>query len=396
MGSPNMSKRLVEQGIKKIEWVWSHLRILQQIEGEFLDSKPFDGIKIGICLHVEPKTAGLLRVLQAGGAEIAITGSPGTTQDDVAHALKRTGVHVYGCKSDGRTEHLKNIQSVAQHDPHLFLDNGADLFASTLEKTFSTHLVGGTEETTSGANRLRSELLGKINVPVIVVNDSPLKRSVENEHGVGQTVVEGFMRVTNLIIPAKRFVVLGYGACGRGVARYLKKFGGRVTVVDIDPIRALEAAMDGMNVSTLEKVLKWGEVFITVTGHPDVIQKEHMKRMSDGVVLCNAGHFSSEIDINGLREMSVKSQELDRFIEEFTLGNGNTIVLLAKGEMVNLATGKGNPAETMDLGLALQAYSLKRVREDHETLPKGPQPVPDDINKIIARQMLETFSFGTS
>lgn len=388
--------QLVEQGIKKIKWIWSHLRILQQLEREFQNSKPFDGSKIGICLHVEPKTVGLIKVLQAGGAEMAITGSPGTTQDDVALALERMGVHVFGCSSDGRTEHIKNIKLVAQHNPHLILDNGADLYASTLEKKIFTRLIGGTEETTSGANRLRSEFRGKIKVPIIVINDSPLKRIVENEHGVGQTVVEGFMRVTNLIIPAKRFVIVGYGYCGRGVARYLKKFGARVTVVDIDPIRALEAAMDGMNVSTLEKVLNWGEVFITVTGFPNVIQKRHIKKMNDGVILCNAGHFSSEIDIAGLREMATRSVELGKFIQEFKLKNGKKIVLLSKGEMINLAGGRGNPAETMDLGLALQAYSLKHIIENRKTLDKGPQPVPNNINKLVAERMLETFSFTTN
>ncbi len=392
-----MSKRteqLVEQGIKKIEWIWSHLRILQQVEREFQNSPPFDGLKIGICLHIEPKTAGLIRVLQAGGAKIAITGSPGTTQDDVALALDNMGVQVYGCNSDGRAEHIKNIQNVIQSDPDLILDNGADLFASTLKNKISTRLIGGTEETTSGANRLRNEFLGKIEIPIIVINDSPLKRIVENEHGVGQTVVEGFMRVTNLIIPAKRFVVLGYGYCGRGVARYLKKFGARVTVVEIDPIRALEAAMDGMSVSTLENVLTWGEVFITVTGFPDVILSKHIEKMNDGVILCNAGHFSSEIDIDGLRKMSTQNQKLGEFIETFTLNNGKKIALLSKGEMINLAGGKGNPAETMDLGLALQAYSLKRVAENHKNLNKGPQSVPTDINELVAKRMLETFSFS--
>jgi len=229
--------------------------------------------------------------------------------------------------------------------------------------------------------------VGKVVFPVIVINDSPLKAIVENQHGVGQTIVEGFMRTTNLLIPSRRFVVFGYGWCGRGIARYLKSFGGDVACVDPDEIRALEAALDGFAVRELEEVLPWGDVFITVTGRPGILRREHFDAMRDGAILANAGHFSWEIELGDLPVRPVGA--VDDGIERIDLTNGKSLYRLTRGEMLNLAGGGGNPIETLDLGLALQTMSLARIAQDAGTLAHGPQPVPDDINREVARRMLK-------
>ena len=278
------------------------------------------------------------------------------------------------------------------HDPHLFLDNGADLVATHLAQANRGRVFAGTEETTTGANRLRGELQNALTFPLIVINDSPLKLIMENEHGVGPTIVEGFMRETNLLVQSKRFVVFGYGSVGRGIARNLRRLGGQVTVVEVDPIRALEAVLDGMSVNTLEEALRVGEVFFTATGRPDAIAAESLDRLPDGAILANAGHFSWEIDIAGLRRRAVSIERLRDWLELFTLEDGRRITLLAEGEMLNLAGGGGNPIETMDLGFALQAQSLAYLATQYKSLPIGPQPVPREINTTVASWMLENLS----
>src|SRR6266700_2396587 len=302
-GTPH--DQLVEQGFQKIRWAEMHQRLLQRLREQFSETNPFTGLTIGICLHVEPKTAVLCSVLQAGGAKVVITGSPGTTKNDVAAALK--------------------------HD-------------------------------------------------------------MENEHGVGPTIVEGFMRETNLLVQSRSFVVFGYGSVGRGIARCLRRLGGQVTVVELDAIRALEAVLDGMRVTTLEEALSIGEVFFTATGRPGVIAGDSFDHLPDGAILANAGHFSWEIDIAELRQRATAMERLREWVEIFTLEDGRRITLLAQGEMLNLAGGGGNPIETMDLGLALQAQSLAYLVAHHRDLPPGPQPVPAEINATIARWMVEHLS----
>ncbi len=372
--------------MKRIDWARSRMPILRDIERELERTKPFAGIEIGICLHIEPKTAVLSMALRSGGASVVLTGSPGTTQSDVADWLRAQDVVVYGSREDELAQHRVNVARVIEHRPGIVLDNGADLVAGLVEKGLPA--LGATEETTTGANRLREELAGRVPFPVIVINDSPLKSIVENQHGVGQTVVGGFLQATNLRIPGRRFVVFGYGWCGRGIARYLKSFGARVVVVEPDPIRALEAALDGMEVLELEETLSLGEVFITVTGRPGILRREHFERMRDGAILANAGHFSWEIDLDGLFRLARARTAIDDAIEELTLPSGTRLYLLARGEMLNLAAAGGNPVEVMDLGLSLQALSLVRIALRSKTLPHGPQPVPADINDEVARNML--------
>ncbi|HEU0000983.1 MAG TPA: adenosylhomocysteinase [Ktedonobacteraceae bacterium] len=390
------SNHLVEQGRLKIRWAELHQGLLQRLRKQFSETKPFAGLTIGMCLHVEPKTAVLCTVLQAGGATVVITGSPGTTKDDVAAALRQDGVVVYGQQEDDSVRHQENIRRVLSHDPHLLLDNGADLMAAYLAHPGQGRVIASTEETTTGANRLRDELRDALIVPTIVINDSPLKLIMENEHGVGPTIVEGFMRETNLLVQSRRFVVFGYGSVGRGIARTLRKLGVHVTVVEPDPIRALEAVLDGMVVTSLDEALKIGEVFFTATGRPGVIAGESIDHLPDGAILANAGHFSWEIDIAELRRRATSIEHFRAWVELITLEDGRRITLLAQGEMLNLAGGGGNPIETMDLGLALQAQSLAYLAVHYKKLPVGPQPVPGEINATIARWMVENLSRRSS
>ncbi len=385
-------EQFVEQGRQKIRWAEMHQGLLQRLRREFSETRPFTGMTIGMCLHVEPKTAVLCMVLQAGGAQVVITGSPGTTKNDVAAALREAGVVVYGQQEDDGARHQENIRSVLSHDPHLLLDNGADLMATYLANGAAGRVIASTEETTTGANRLRDELREKLVVPTIVINDSPLKLIIENEHGVGPSIVEGFMRETNLLVQARNFVVFGYGSVGRGIARVLRKLGGHVTVVELDPIRALEAVLDGMVVRSLGEALDTGEVFYTATGRPGVIAGESFDHLRDGAILANAGHFSWEIDVPELRRRATSIERFREWVELLTLEDGRRITLLAHGEMLNLAGGGGNPIETMDLGFALQAQSLAYLAAHYKELPVGPQPVPGEINAVVARWMVEHLS----
>lgn len=388
---------LVEQGQRKIRWAQMHQHLLRRLQQQFGETRPFAGLTIGMCLHVEPKTAVLCYVLQAGGAQVVITGSPGTTKNDVAAALREDGVIVYGQQDDDMARHHEHIRQVLSHDPHLLLDNGADLVAAylTLDHPGQGRVIAGTEETTSGANRLRSELPG-VTFPIIVINDSPLKLIIENEHGVGPTIVEGFMRETNLLVQSRNFVVFGYGSVGRGIARCLRRLGGHVTVVEPDSVRALEAVLDGMRVTSLERALASGQVFFTATGRPGVIAGDALDRLPDGAILANAGHFSWEIDIAGLRQRAKTSERFREWVELFTLADGRRITLLAQGEMLNLAGGGGNPIETMDLGFALQAHSLAYLAARYQHLLPGPQPVPGEINATVAAWMVESLSTNSS
>jgi adenosylhomocysteinase len=390
------ARPLVERGMGRIEWASRHLCLLGRLREQFRATRPFAGLTIGICLHIEPKTAVLCGVFQAGGADVVITGSPGTTQDDVADALRQTGAIVLGSHEDDAEKHSENVRQVLLHKPHLILDNGADLASGLVSQHDLNQVIAGTEETTTGANRLREEMRGALSFPVIVINDSPLKLIMENEHGVGPTVVEGFMRATNLLVPAKRFVLFGYGSVGRGIAKSLRALGARVGVVEPNPIRALEAVLDGMLVISIKEALRNGEVFITATGRPGVITGEHFEQLPDGAILANAGHFSWEIDLAELRRQAIAADRLSEYVELFTLPDGRRITLLARGEMLNLAGGGGNPVETMDLGLALQAQSMLYLVRNHKELLAGPQPVPEEINLEVARAMVEVLSRGQS
>jgi len=366
------------------------MRLLAAVRETFAATRPFEGHRIGMSLHIEPKTAVLLETLAAGGAEIVGTGNHGSTQDDVVAYLRNQGMTLFGRRDDSLDEHHTNVAAVLDATPDILLDNGADLAAGIVSRGAGQTLIGGTEETTSGGDRLRSELLGQVPFPVIVINDSLLKQLGENKHAVGQSVVESFMRITNLMIPGRRFVVVGYGWCGRGVAQYLRALGGKVAVAEVDELKAFEAALDGFRVDTADGLAEWGEVFITATGRANVLTMSAIERMGAGAILANCGHFPWEIDTASLRKAATSTRAIDDTIERIDLPNGRHVILLAGGRMFNLAgtAPKGNSLDSMDLGFLLQVLSLERVATGASTLVAGAQPVPDDLEREIARRMV--------
>ena len=384
------STSLTERGRGRIDWIRSRMPLLAGARSSFLETRPFDGHRIGMSLHVEPKTAVLLETLQAGGAEIVATGNHGSTQDDVVSALRATGMTVFGSRSDTLEQHEQNIASVLDAAPDVLLDNGADLAAGVVARGLSATIIGGTEETTSGGDRLRGELAGRIPFPSIVINDSMLKAIGENRHAVGQSVVESFMRITNLMVPGRHFVVVGYGWCGRGVAQYLRALGGQVSVVEIDVLKAFEAALDGFRVGPVETLAPWADVVITATGHAKVVGQSVFDLLRSGAILANCGHFPWEIETDVLKAGAASVRTIDEAIERIDLPDGRHLVLIANGRMFNLAgrEPKGNSIESMDLGFLLQALSLERVVTDPSSLVPGAQPVPDDINREIATRFL--------
>lgn len=389
-----LRKSLLDSGHKKIQWADANMPMLRQVKADFSKSMPFAGLTIGVSLHIEKKTAILMQVLQAGGAQVIATGNFGTTQDDVAAALNELDIIVYGFRDDSQAEHFDNVAKVLSHKPDLLLDNGADLIKMVVEdERFSVSgILGGTEETTSGGFRMREEMPGKVPFPIIVINDSPLKLIIENKHGVGQSIVESFNRITNLMVQGKRIAVVGYGWCGRGIAKYFKALGGSVAVVETNPIIALEAAVDGHEVMQMSAAAEWADVIVTATGRKGVVRAEHFATMKDGVILGNAGHFDWEIDAPALLNDADSVAELEEGIEVCTMPSGKKIVLLCQGRMFNLGgkEPKGNTLECMDMGFTLQALSQLSIVESRGAHSPGPQPVPDSINTETATRMLAT------
>ncbi len=368
--------------------------VLVAAGAEFEVSRPFAGLTIGFRLHIEPKTAVLIEALVAGGAQIIAMGNEGTTQFGTVEVLTQDATTAGSCEildrpGDGPSETAANLRRIAATKPDLVLDNGAELIAACLAGGHRP--VGATEETTSGAFRLREEHAGNVSFPVIVINDSPLKSIVENKHGVGESVVDTVVRVTNMSLHKKRIAVFGYGWCGRGIALYARQRGADVVVVEIDPIKALEAAMDGFDVAGTSQVTDTADVVITATGRPDVVNLATIQQLPDGALLVNAGHDDNEIDIRGL-ELVAPGSELSPSLKRHDLPSGAEIFSIADGRIVNLAAvgGNGNPIEAMDLGLTLQARSLAALVDTGSDLAAGPQPVPDVINDNVATAMLQS------
>jgi adenosylhomocysteinase len=382
---------LAAHGEERLTWVRARMRLLAGVRREFEERLPFRGMTIGVGLHIEPKTAVLLETLAAGGAEVRGTGNHGSTQDDVVAALAAKGIPLFGTREDSLEAHVANLHRTLDEGPAILLDNGADLTVMAADRGMAATIAGGTEETTSGGLRLREEAAGRIPFPVIVINDSPLKAIAENRHAVGQSTVESFMRVTNLQIPGRRFVLVGYGWCGSGVAQYLRALGGKVAIAEADELKAFEAAFDGYRVASLEELAPWAEVIITATGRPGVVPIEIFDLVEDGTVVANIGHFAWEIDVDGLRARASAVTAVGSAIERIDLADGRHVILLADGRMLNLAGSqpKGNSIDSMDLGFMLQALSLERVATGASSLVPGPQGVPDDIERLIARRVLE-------
>ena len=387
---------LRESGALKIDWVRHHMPLLAALEKEFTETKPFQGLKIALSIHLEAKTAHLCEVLAAGGAEMYITGSnPLSTQDDVAAALVSQGMNVFALHGATEEEYYRGIRSVVAAGPNLIIDDGGDL-VSMIHSDYPELLpgvIGGCEETTTGILRLRAlDKAGKLAFPMMLVNDAACKHFFDNRYGTGQSVWDGINRTTNLIVAGKTVVVAGYGWCGKGVAMRAKGQGAKVVVTEIDPIKAMEAVMDGYQVMKMAQAAEIGDIFITVTGCRDVISTKDFWRMKDGAICCNAGHFDVGVAVAALEEVATSVRQARQNIKAYTMPNGRTIYILAEGRLVNLAAGDGHPAEIMDMSFAIQALSARYLVEHKDEMDaEGTilHNVPAEIDRSIAERKLD-------
>ena len=389
---------LYPSGEKKIEWVRRNMPLLNGIRADFEKEKPFTGLTVGLSVHLEAKTAYLCRVLQAGGANMIVTGSnPLSTQDDVAAALthgngESAPMHVYALHGCTAEEYEQNIDRVLSHRPDILIDDGGDLVSGVMDRfpELKDHIMGGCEETTTGVIRLKAmERAGVLPFPMMDVNDADCKHLFDNRYGTGQSVFDGIDRTTNLIVAGKTCVVAGYGWCGKGVALRAKGLGAHVIVTEVDPVKAIEAIMDGFAVMPMAEAAKSGDLFVTVTGDRDVITAEHFALMKNGAILCNAGHFDVEVDVKWLRENALECRDMKPNIQGFRLEDGRWVYVLAEGRLVNLASGDGHPAEIMDMSFAIQALSAQHIALHHDTLEKKLYAVPRSIDEQVARRKLE-------
>ncbi|GAB6184105.1 adenosylhomocysteinase [Thermodesulfovibrio hydrogeniphilus] len=387
--------KLAEKGKLRIEWAEMDMPVLRMIRERFKKEKPLKGMRLGACLHVTTETANLMITLKEGGAEVALCASnPLSTQDDVASALvKFYKIPVFAIKGEDRDTYYQHIYEVLNIKPHITMDDGADLI-STLHKEkrdILSNVIGGTEETTTGVIRLRAMAKdGALQYPVIAVNDAYTKHLFDNRYGTGQSTIDGILRATNRLLAGSVFVVCGYGWCGRGVAMRARGMGARVIVTEIDPLKALEAVMDGFDVMPIQDAAKIGDIFVTVTGNINVISENVFLKMKDGAIVSNTGHFNVEIDIEALKRLSKSVRQIREFVEEFTLQDGRRIYLLAEGRLVNLSAAEGHPAAVMDMSFANQALSAEYIFKNGKKLENTVYSVPEDIDKEIARLKLET------
>ena len=388
---------LYPSGENKIEWVRRNMPLLNGIRADFEKEQPFAGLTVGLSVHMEAKTAYLCRVLQAGGANMIVTGSnPLSTQDDVAAALahgngESAPMHVYALHGCTAEEYAQNIDRVLSHRPDILIDDGSDLVSAVMERhpELKDHILGGCEETTTGVIRLKAmEKAGVLPFPMMDVNDADCKHLFDNRYGTGQSVFDGIDRTTNLIVAGKTCVVAGYGWCGKGVAMRAKGLGAHVIVTEVDPVKAIEAIMDGFAVMPMAEAARVGDLFVTVTGDRDVVTAEHFAHMKNGALLCNAGHFDVEVDVKWLRENALERREMKPNIEGFRLDADRWVYVLAEGRLVNLASGDGHPAEIMDMSFAIQALSARHIARNHERLEKKLYAVPQDIDEQVARKKL--------
>jgi adenosylhomocysteinase len=384
--------RLAPQGGLLIEWASKHMPVLTQIRRQFEKEKPLAHIMIGACLHVTKETAVLVEALTAGGADIALCGSnPLSTQDEVAAALAEEEVKVYAWRGETTKEYYWCVNKVIDHKPLITLDDGADLVGTIHKERSETlkNVKGGTEETTTGVMRLRAmENTGTLKYPIIAVNDAYTKYLFDNRYGTGQSTIDGIVRVTNLLLAGKNFVVCGYGWCGRGVALRARGMGANVIVIEVNPVKALEAVMDGFRVMPIGKVSTIGDIFVTTTGDLNIIRKEHMLKMKDGAILANSGHFNVEISLPDLESISSSKKTMRPNLEEYSLQNGRKLYLLAEGRLVNLAAAEGHPSEVMDMSFANQALCVRHLVEKNKMNPKV-YSVPKEIDELVASLKLK-------
>ena len=389
---------LAPSGEMKINWVERNMPVLRGIGRRFSEEKPFKGLKVALSVHLEAKTAYLCRVMELGGAEMYVTGSnPLSTQDDVAAALAAGGMNVfaeYGCNEQQYNDCLREVLKIG---PNIIIDDGGDL-VHLMHEEFADlipEVIGGCEETTTGINRLRKmSASGALRFPMVMVNDADCKHMFDNRYGTGQSVWDGICRTTNLIVAGKYVVISGYGWCGKGVSLRAKGLGAKVIVTETDPVRALEAVMDGYEVMPMAEAARIGDIFCTVTGGRDIISAEHFPLMKDGAILSNAGHFNVEIDMQALENMAVKKYEARHNIQGYVMPDGRTLFTIAEGRLVNLAAADGHPAEIMDMSFAIQALSAKYLADNRGRLSADVVPVPREIDREVAECKLEAMGVG--
>jgi len=386
---------LAKRGALRIEWASNNMPVLSLIKERFTREKPLKGLKIAACLHVTTETGVLAGVLRAGGAEVFVCASnPLSTQDDVAASLvKNLKISVFAVKGEDTKKYYSHIKSVLAVKPDITMDDGADLVSTIHQRGPAMHgnIIGGTEETTTGVIRLKALAMeGKLRYPIIAVNDALTKHLFDNRYGTGQSTIDGIIRSTNKLVAGSNFVVAGYGWCGKGVAMRAKGMGAKVIVVEIDPLRALEAVMDGFEVMPIMNAARIGDIFVTVTGDINVIRREHFKAMKDGAIVSNSGHFNVELDIAGLNSLSIKKRVIRDFVQEYTLKDNRRIYLLGEGRLINLAAAEGHPASVMDMSFANQALSAEYMARNFKRLKNQVYSVPEDIDKNIARLKLKS------
>jgi adenosylhomocysteinase len=391
--------KLAKEGRLRIEWAAEYMKVLSLVRKRFSKERPLKGLKISCCLHVTTETANLAHTLKEGGAIVEVCASnPLSTQDSVAASLVRDfKISTFAIRGEDEKTYYRHINSVLDLGPNITMDDGADL-VSTVHKSrrlLTKDILGGTEETTTGVIRLKNlEGKGLLLYPLIAVNDANTKHMFDNRYGTGQSTVDGIIRATNKLIAGSKFVVCGYGWCGRGVAMRAKGMGADVYVTEADPLRALEATMDGFNVVNLDTAARLGEIFVTVTGDVSVLRKEHFLRMKDGAIISNAGHFNVEIDIKNLTKISKRKRRLREFVDEYTLKDGRRIFLLGEGRLVNLAAAEGHPAQVMDMSFANQALSAEYIKKNHAVLAKQVLSVPVEIDRKIAELKLKAMNIN--
>jgi len=384
--------KLAKKGALRIEWARQDMPVLRLIEERFLKEKPLKGIRLAACLHVTTETANLVSALKAAGAEVCVCASnPLSTQDDVAAALVRDlKVPCFAIKGEDNKTYYKHIKAVLASEPNITMDDGADL-VSVIHKENKFLPLGGTEETTTGVIRLRAmQKEGVLKYPIIAVNDAQTKYLFDNRYGTGQSTLDGVIRATNRLIAGLNMVICGYGWCGKGAAMRASGLGAKVIVVEVDPLRALEANMDGYKVMPISDAARIGDIFITLTGDINVIRKEHFLKMKDGAIVANSGHFNVEIDIPALEKLAQKKRRIRDFVDEYTLKGGRKIYLLGEGRLINLAAAEGHPAQVMDMSFANQALSAEYISKHHKELKKHVYKVPEAIDEKIATLKLKS------
>ncbi|MGB9605686.1 MAG: adenosylhomocysteinase [Bryobacteraceae bacterium] len=400
-GNPQTSVRcdvrdlsLADAGKKRIEWAFQSMPVLQQIRKQFIKGQPLAGIRIAACLHVTTETANLMIALRDGGAQPVLCASnPLSTQDDVAAALVRDyNIPVFAIKGESNETYYSHILAALEHRPQITMDDGCDLVTTlhTKRQDLLEGVLGGTEETTTGVIRLRAMAReGVLRYPVIAVNDAMTKHLFDNRYGTGQSTVDGIIRATNILLAGLNFVVAGYGWCGRGVAMRARGMGANVIICEVDPIKALEALMDGYRVMSMAEAAEIGDVFVTLTGNKNVITREHFERMKNGAILANSGHFNVEIDLETLGRLASSRRQVREFVEEYAMRDGRRIYVLGEGRLINLAAAEGHPASVMDMSFANQALAVEYLVENHAKLEKRVYPVPEELDRRVARMKLE-------